>query len=116
MTGTILYALLILLFLAFAWALHWDRDPGGYVDTFRTRDKIWHACGCFAACLLSIAVLDVPLVGACLLTIAGGAGFELVQRYPRDHADGFFSWRDVVADAVGALLAVLAAIAIGLGS
>lgn len=109
------YLGLIVAFLVVTWLRAWDRDIGGYADSMRTRDKAYHALGCFAACLAAIVVLGVLPWTACLLTILGGAGFEVIQRHPRDGSEGYFSWRDVLADAGGALVALLAALAFGWG-
>lgn len=107
MKGAALYAAAIAAFLALAWLRTWDVDRGGYIDSFRTRDKVYHAAGCFASALAAALLLHVAPAIAAALTIAGGIGFELVQAHPRSGGAGYFSWRDVVADAIGAVLAAV---------
>lgn len=88
-----------------------DPDTGGYADSFLSPtghvapDKLWHfglalAIACVAALLVGLAPAR-----AILLTILGGIAYEVGQ--------GTRSWRDVVADAVGAVLGgALAAVVI----
>ena len=77
-----------------------DRDRGGYVDSYRTIDKVAHAST--AAALTSFAIQGgVQPEAATLLTIAGGAAFELTQT----QGGGYYSGRDVVANSTGAVLA-----------
>ena len=77
-----------------------DRDRGGYRDTYQTIDKVAHAST--AAALTSFAIQGgVQPEAAWLLTIAGGAAFELTQT----QGGGYYSGRDVVANSVGATLA-----------
>jgi hypothetical protein len=77
-----------------------DRDRGGYRDTYQTIDKVAHAST--AAALTSFAIQGgVQPEAAWLLTIAGGAAFELTQT----QGGGYYSGRDVVANATGATVA-----------
>lgn len=77
-----------------------DRDRGGYRDTYQTIDKVAHAST--AAALTSFAIQGgVQPEAAWLLTIAGGAAFELTQT----QGGGYYSARDVVANGVGATMA-----------
>lgn len=77
-----------------------DRDRGGYRDTYQTIDKVAHAST--SAALTSFAIQGgVQPEAAWLLTIAGGAAFELTQT----QGGGYYSARDVVANSVGATLA-----------
>jgi VanZ family protein len=77
-----------------------DRDRGGYVDTYRTIDKVAHAST--AAALTSFAIQGgVQPEAATFLTIAAGVAFELTQT----QGGGYYSGRDVVANSTGAVLA-----------
>ena len=77
-----------------------DRDRGGYVDSYRTIDKVAHAST--AAALTSFAIQGgVQPEAAMLLTVVGGVAFELTQT----QGGGYYSGRDVVANSTGAVLA-----------
>ena len=77
-----------------------ERDTGGYADSFRSIDKLAHASSALA--LTSLAVQGgVPPRDAALVTIAASVGFELTQA----EGGGFYSTRDVVANATGAAVA-----------
>ena len=75
---------------------HYDVDHGGYVDSFRTPDKMEH----FAiASTLTFTAIDFgakPSVSA-LAVCGAGWGYELTQ--------GWVSWRDGVASCTGAFSA-----------
>jgi hypothetical protein len=75
-----------------AW-LHIDRDPGGYVDTWNTQDKLAHAA---MGAVLSMSAIDagVHAPWAVAFTCAGAAGFELSQ--------GYVSRKDIIAGCAGA--------------
>ena len=75
-----------------AW-LHVDRDPGGYMDTWNTQDKLAH--GAMGA-LLSMSAIDAGVrpAWAVALTCAGAAGFEWSQ--------GYASRKDLIAGCAGA--------------
>lgn len=77
-----------------------ERDPGGYADSYQSMDKVAHASS--AAALTSLAVQGgVPPRDAALTTLAGSVGFELTQA----QGGGYYSSRDVVANATGIALA-----------
>lgn len=81
-----------------------DPDRGGYVDSFATTatfsDKFVHALA--GACLWFVFV---PLAGdwrAVIMVAVVGGAFELGQAAN----NGFGSWRDWIADVVGAGVAL----------
>ena len=78
-----------------AW-LHFDRDPGGYVDTWSTIDKLAH--GAMGAVITQSALnVGVPRRWAAPITCAGAVGFEYSQ--------GYVSWKDALAGCSGAVIA-----------
>jgi hypothetical protein len=93
--------------LVLIWLGMLDVDRGGYVDSFRTRDKLWHALGGFLVCAEGVLVFHLPVLPAIISTVVVGTLFECVQRWPRDGGPGFLSWRDIVADTAGAELFAL---------
>lgn len=111
------------LFLVVAWWRRLDVDAGGYDDTFRTRDKAEHAVIAFFLTAVAGVLTRQPFATA-LATTALGFGWELMQCFPRAGftrdakgylPTGFFSWRDVVSDAAGALVAAGVLWAVGVG-
>jgi hypothetical protein len=76
-----------------------DPDKGGYVDSFRTTittsDKLYHAA--LGALLMFVLARVMPLEWAYGGVLVAGGGYEIGQ--------GYASWRDFAADAVGALVA-----------
>ena len=90
-----------------------DRDRGGYVDTFRTfyrppYDKLQHFLAALALTCGAAGLLGVPAAPAAWGALAAGVGLEVVQAYgERGDWRGFGSWRDVVADALGAAIGYL---------
>lgn len=110
------FALLHLVGLFLIWWFGLDQDDGGYQDSFTTfytwpYDKAYHLLGGAGICMLALSFFGLPAWQAVGGTILVGAGFEMVQRFPRKPRSksglGFFSWRDLVADSVGALLGLL---------
>lgn len=87
--------------LAVVVAHTFDQDVGGYRDGWLTRaympDKLVHAA--FGALLCFALSRAMPPVVAAVGTGVIGAAYEVGQ--------GFFSWRDLVADVAGALVVVL---------
>jgi hypothetical protein len=73
-----------------------ERDRGGYVDSFRSMDKLAHATSALALTSLTVQAGVRPR-DAALVTLAGSVGFELTQA--RD--GGYYSSRDVLANAAG---------------
>lgn len=80
-----------------AW-LHFDRDVGGYVDSWHTADKLAH--GAMGAVIAQSALnAGVPRRWAAPITCAGAVGFEYSQ--------GFVSWKDALAGCSGAVAATI---------
>lgn len=91
---------LIIALVAFTVAKVFDHDAGGYKDGFFTKgtfpDKAVHAvCGFGLA--LSLCVVEGKPSVAALTTLVAGALYEMGQ--------GYFSWYDLVADVLGAIVA-----------
>jgi hypothetical protein len=87
--------------VGFAIARLFDRDSGGYVDKYNNMatypKKIIHLVFAGALCFM-FAYLMPPIVAAAGVVLVGAA-YEKGQ--------GYFSWLDLAADAVGAALAAL---------
>lgn len=105
--------------LGTAWGLSLSaiRDPGGYADSFRTfvawpYDKTVHAGGAALTMLVLLALFRLPPLVAGGVTMLAGLGVEFAERFPRvrytSSRIGFFSWRDLVADALGMTIGWLA--------
>jgi hypothetical protein len=76
-----------------------DQDPGGYVDSWTSRDKALHGLTAYALTRTCTDIGAKPV--ACTLgVIAAGIGFEFTQ--------GFVSRKDITFDLGGALGAYLA--------
>ena len=73
-----------------------ERDPGGYVDSYRSIDKLAHASSALALTSLTIEGGVRPR-DAALVTFLGSVGFELTQA----EGGGYYSARDVTANATG---------------
>lgn len=83
-------------------ALRWDRDPGGYRDTYLAEDKLLH----FSVAHLLAAnaqKIGVRRWAAVAITCIGGAAFE----YTQSLRGGYFSNRDVAVNCGGAALSAV---------
>ena len=73
-----------------------ERDPGGYVDSYRSIDKLAHATSALALTSLTIEGGVRPR-DAAVVTFLASVGFELTQA----EGGGYYSARDVTANATG---------------
>ena len=73
-----------------------ERDAGGYVDSYRSIDKLAHATSALALTSLTIEGGVRPR-DAAVATFLGSVGFELTQA----EGGGYYSARDVTANATG---------------
>lgn len=108
------FASLLMVALILIWATRLDRDDGGYTDSFRTVDKLYHAAAAFALTLGGVFAFGLAPHVAGWLVLLAGVGFEGVQALHRDYVlrrpgakIGYFSLRDIVADLAGIVLAAL---------
>lgn len=104
----------------FGWQVH--RSEGTEADraadelSHRAKDKRIHFVFAAAIALLGALVLDVPWGVSSFLAFLAGIVLEVIQKNPRDRATkggGYASWKDIVADALGALVGGLLAWGIG---
>ena len=129
LTLQLAYAFLVVCIIGIVWRKALDRDDGGYVDQGRVwrrwpdrfteydgnrlvvaHDKVGHFLG-GAVCMLGAWATGYTWLGAFLLTLGAGALWELQQWYPvtppvgKPSRYGHASWKDLLTDAGGALLA-----------
>lgn len=86
-----------------------EADKRGDKLTFRAHDKRLHFAFAFALAFLAVWPLRLWPAYAIILTIIDGIGWEIMQKFPRKGPDGYFSWYDVVAVAMGAVPGALVA-------
>jgi hypothetical protein len=107
---TTAFVVLLTLGIVAVWYFGLDADRGGYADGWTTTaafpDKGCHFVAAFALALAAMT-LGVEAGVAAVGVVVAGAGYELAQAHPRAGGAGFASWRDVVADAAGAALALV---------
>ena len=108
---------LLLLAALAVWYFELDSDLGGYRDSFRSPDKFEHAALSALLCSLLLNV-QMGAVAAVGYAVYAGILFEIAQKVPtprnRTRRKWMslaqmcrYSWRDVVADFVGAASVVL---------
>jgi hypothetical protein len=107
----------LLFFAAIAiWYFELDSDRGGYIDTFKTPDKLEHAVLGGFLCSLILNVHVAPLA-ALEYVLYAGILFEIAQKVPTPKNKAKrkwmtlkqmwrYSWRDTVADVVGAAVVI----------
>jgi hypothetical protein len=133
--STLAFAIASFVVMLALWAIGPEamRDAGGVLDPdgrFRpwpddffadskpARDKVLHAgCGALAM-LVGVAFFRAPVVGAFLVVvIIGAGGWETAEWHPRapypGKRPGKWSWKDVVAGAVGAAVVGVVALMVG---
>jgi hypothetical protein len=107
------------------WYFGWDvhRSEGKAADraadvlSLRARDKRLHFV---VAALLAFAgrlLLRTPWGIAAAIALLAGVALEVIQKNPRDRVTkggGYASWKDMVADALGAFLGAALAALVGL--